>query len=96
MGTATPESASAQMAPAARYAMVIAWSDEDSAYLVRLPQWEAAGRVLGPMAHGSTYTEAATEGTIALDLLIGTAHDLGWELPALVPAPREQSARLEP
>ena len=84
------------MAPSARYAMAITWSDEDSAYLVRLPEWEAEDRVLGPVAHGSTYAEAATEGTIALELLIGTAHDLGWELPALVPATREQSARLEP
>jgi predicted RNase H-like HicB family nuclease len=61
--------------------MVIFWSDEDRAYLVRFPAWEAAARVLGPVAHGSTYVEAANEGTIALDLLIETASDLGWPLP---------------
>jgi hypothetical protein len=37
--------------------------------------------VLGPAGHGSTYSEAAAEGTIALELLIGTANDLGWPLP---------------
>jgi predicted RNase H-like HicB family nuclease len=64
------------------YSMVIAWSDEDNLYLVRLPEWEDAGRLDGPVAHGSSYQEAATEGTIALGLQIETAQDLGWELPA--------------
>jgi hypothetical protein len=61
--------------------MVLAWSDEDQAYLDRFPAWEAVGRVLGPVGHGVTYNEAGTEGAIALEQLIETAQDLGWPLP---------------
>jgi antitoxin HicB len=44
------------------YSMLIQWSDEDQAYLVRLPDWERAERVLGPVTHGETYAEALEHG----------------------------------
>lgn len=42
------------------YSMLIEWSEEDQAYLVTLPEW--ADRVLMPVAHGSTYSEAVQQG----------------------------------
>lgn len=55
------------------YAMLIQWSNEDQAYIVRLPDWERANRVLGPVTHGDTYTEALAHGLEALDALIASA-----------------------
>ena len=48
------------------YSMLIQWSDEDQAFLVRLPDWEREGRVLGPVTHGDTYIEAVEHGQEAL------------------------------
>lgn len=55
------------------YAILIQWSDEDQAYIVRLPDWEHADRVLGPVTHGDTYAEALEHGLEALDALIASA-----------------------
>ena len=63
------------------YSLLIEWSDEDSAFLVRLPEWETTGSVLGPVTHGATYQEAVSNGQEALETLIGSWQDLGWELP---------------
>lgn len=71
------------------YAMLIQWSDEDQAYLVRLPDWERAERVLGPVTHGDTYVEALENGLEALEALIVSArkhHELLPELQAFVAA----------
>jgi len=65
-----------------QYSMMIEWAPMDAAFLVRLPEWEAAGRVLGPVTHGDTYEEAAKNGQTMLRLLIETAHDLGQQLPS--------------
>ena len=54
----------------ARYSMLIQWSDRDGAFLVRLPDWEREGRVLGTVTHGDTYEEAVGNGREALELLI--------------------------
>lgn len=35
-----------------RYSMLIQWSEEDTAFLVTLPEWE--GRVYNPVTHGDT------------------------------------------
>ncbi len=53
------------------YTMLIHWSNEDQAYLVRLPDWEQAERVLGPVTHEDTYAEALEHG---LEALIASAH----------------------
>ena len=63
------------------YAMLIQWSNEDQAYLVRLPDWEQAQRVLGPVTHGDTYTEALEHGLEALEALIASAHKNNEALP---------------
>lgn len=64
-----------------RYAMLIQWSDEDQAYIVRLPDWERADRVLGPVTHGDTCEEALRHGLEALDALIASAHKHQETLP---------------
>lgn len=63
------------------YSMLIQWSDEDQAYLVRLPDWERAERVLGPVTHGDTYAEALEHGLEALEALIASAHKHNKPLP---------------
>jgi antitoxin HicB len=65
-----------------RYRMVIAWSEEDEAYLVGLPDWE--DRVLNweTVTHGFTYEEAARNGQDVLEMLIEGELDEGKELPA--------------
>ncbi len=71
------------------YAMLIQWSNEDQAYLVRLPDWERAERVLGPVTHGDTYAEALENGLEALEALIASAqknHELLPELQTFVTA----------
>ena len=61
--------------------MLIQWSDEDQAYLVRLPDWEQAGRILGPVSHGNSYAEAFDHGLEALEALITSAHKHHETLP---------------
>ena len=63
------------------YSMLIQWSDEDQAFLVRLPDWEREERVLGPVTHGDTYIEAVEHGQEALDALIASAHKHQESLP---------------
>ena len=58
------------------YAMLIRWSDEDQAYLVSFPEF--GGRIF---THGDSYEEAAKNGKVMLDLLLGTYQDKGWSLP---------------
>jgi predicted RNase H-like HicB family nuclease len=47
-------------AAASRYSMLIEWSDEDQAYIVTLPEWEAA-HYMGNI-HGSTRAAALAAG----------------------------------
>lgn len=70
-----------QAAQAPHYAMHIAWSEQDQAYLVVLPEWMP--RLLNDIAitRGATYEEAARNGQEALDLLIEEAKAHGEPLP---------------
>jgi len=61
------------------YSMVIAWSEEDRAYLVTLPEWTARAHM--PITHGGTYQEAALRGQHALESLIEQALEVGKPLP---------------
>jgi predicted RNase H-like HicB family nuclease len=61
------------------YSMFIEWSEEDQAYLVTLPEW--AGRVVMPVTHGSTYSEAVQHGQEVLELLMNSALRDGEPLP---------------
>ncbi len=63
------------------YSMLIQWSNEDQAYLVRLPDWEREERVLGPVTHGDPYADAVEHGQEALDALIASARQHQESLP---------------
>ena len=62
------------------YAMLIEWSAEDEAYLVTLPEW--ADRVIMPVTHGDTYSEAVQHGQEVLELLINSAMQESELLPS--------------
>ena len=67
-------------AQAARYTLVIQWSDEDQEYVVTLSEWEAAGW------HGHTggpsYEEAAKKGRAMIESYIWLCEQEGRALPA--------------
>ena len=58
-----------------RYEMIIFWSEEDSAYVVDVPE------LSGCMADGSTYQEAVKNAEIVIDEWIQTAKELNREIP---------------
>lgn len=62
-----------------RYSMLIEWSEEDQAYLVILPEW--AERVVMPVTHGETYSEAVKNAQEVLELLVKGAIQEGEALP---------------
>jgi antitoxin HicB len=62
------------------YAMVIEWSDEDQAYVVSVPEWEATGLYF-VHTHGDTYEEAVKNGQELLVQLVARAQEQGKHLP---------------
>ncbi len=66
---------------AQRYTMVIRWSDEDRAYLVALPEWEANLSNWRAATHGDTYEDAAKHGLTVLQMLVELAIERGEPLP---------------
>lgn len=62
-----------------KYSMLIQWSDEDHAYVVTLPEWEAAGHAC--RTHGSTYVEAAAKGEEMLAFVMDAALRDGDRVP---------------
>jgi predicted RNase H-like HicB family nuclease len=62
-----------------KYSMLIQWSDEDQAYVVTLPEWEAAGHAC--RTHGATYSEAASKGEEMLAFVLDAARHDGDALP---------------
>ena len=62
-----------------RFSMVIEWSDEDCAYIVSFPEWEA--QHVHANIHGATYEEAAANGRDLLEFLIESAQEEGEPLP---------------
>jgi predicted RNase H-like HicB family nuclease len=58
-----------------KYELVVFWSSEDDAFVVEVPD------LPGCMAHGTTPTEAVAEVERAIELWIGTARELGREVP---------------
>jgi predicted RNase H-like HicB family nuclease len=63
------------------YAMVIEWSDEDHAYIVSFPEWEATGLHF-VHTHGATYEQAVKNGQDLLDELVELTQAQGKTLPA--------------
>ena len=64
-----------------RNSMIIEWSDEDQAYIVSFPEWEAQGLI--GHTHGETYEDAARKGREVLHLLVESARAEGEPLPML-------------
>ena len=61
------------------YSMVIQWSDEDSCFVVFLPEF--ADLVMQPCTDGQTYEEAARQGQEAIASLIEWFEAEGKALP---------------
>ena len=61
------------------YSMVIRWSNEDQAFVVSFPEWEAAGHI--GHVHGRTYREAAQQGEELLENLVDWAKQGGEPMP---------------
>lgn len=61
------------------YSMIIQWSEEDQAYIVSFPEWEAHGLI--GHTHDETYAEAVRKGQEVLRMLIDSAHAEGEQLP---------------
>jgi len=66
-----------------RYRMEIAWSDEDDAYLVTVPD------LPGCMTHGTTYAGAAARGENAIASWLAGARHWGRPIPLPGSAGRE-------
>jgi predicted RNase H-like HicB family nuclease len=62
-----------------KYSMLIQWSDEDQAYVVTLPEWEAAGHA--SRTHGESYVEAAARGEEMLTFVLEAARQDGDSIP---------------
>ncbi len=62
-----------------RYSMLIEWSEEDQAYIVSFPEWEAHGLI--GHTHGNTYDEAVKNGQDVLKMLVNSAREQGEPLP---------------
>jgi len=59
-----------------RYSMIIAWSDEDRAYIVTVPE------LPGCRTHGDTYAAAVEQGQDAIDSWITARQASGRPIPA--------------
>lgn len=73
--------AHSQQAAEPQYAMPIAWSERDGAYLVTLPEWMPHLINSVAVTHGATYEEAARNGRDVLVLLIERTRERGEPLP---------------
>ena len=58
-----------------RYEMIVYWSDEDSAFIVEVPE------LPGCMADGATYQEAVANAETIIQEWIETAKELGRPIP---------------
>lgn len=59
-----------------RYSIVIEWSDDDQAYVVRLPEW---GRLVH--THGISYDEALQRGKELIEGLVASRLERGESPP---------------
>lgn len=58
-----------------KYEIIIYWSEEDSAFIVEVPE------LPGCLADGASYSEAIANVEVIIDEWIETAKDLGREIP---------------
>ena len=62
-----------------RYSMTIQWSDEDSLFLVTIPEF--ADRVMMPCTHGKTREEAITNGEDVIEIYLEAWQAEGNSIP---------------
>ena len=62
-----------------RYSMTIQWSDEDSLFLVTIPEF--ADRVVMPCTHGKTREEAITNGEDVIEMYLEAWQAEGNSIP---------------
>jgi predicted RNase H-like HicB family nuclease len=72
-----------------RYSMLIQWSDEDEAYVVSFPEWNAAGHLAH--THGATYEAAAAKGEAMLAFIVNSARHDSDPIPAPQSFPSEST-----
>ena len=58
-----------------KYEIIIYWSEEDSAFIAKVPE------LAGCMADGETYQEALTNAEIIIQEWLETARDLSRQIP---------------
>lgn len=58
-----------------RYSYIVRWSDEDSAFIATCPEFP------GVSAFGDTQSDACAEIEVALEAMIETYREEGWDLP---------------
>ncbi|HEV7127216.1 MAG TPA: type II toxin-antitoxin system HicB family antitoxin [Ktedonobacterales bacterium] len=68
------------MSESPHYAMVIEWSDEDQAYVVSFPEWDATGLYF-VHTHGESYEQAVKNGQDVLAELVAMTQAQGKPLP---------------
>lgn len=61
-----------------KYTLIIQWSEEDSCFVVLLPEFED---VMQPVTYGNTYEEAIDNAKEVLELLIESYHQEEKPLP---------------
>jgi len=61
--------------PAPHYSLIIAWSEPDQAFIVRVPE------LVGCVTHGATYEEAATQAQDAIAAWIDGETAMGRPIP---------------
>lgn len=62
-----------------RYSMTIQWSDEDSLFLVTVPEF--ADRMMMPCTHGKTREEAITNGEDVIEMYLEAWQAEGESIP---------------
>jgi len=60
----------------AHYTMIIEWSDEDTVFIVTVPE------LPGARSHAGTYVAAAEEGQRLIAEWLEIARERGWPLPS--------------
>jgi predicted RNase H-like HicB family nuclease len=69
-----------------RYAVIVFWSDEDSAWVADVPDLKSCA------AFGDTREEAVAEVSIAIDAWLAAARDAGLEIPKPQFQPHHEAA----
>lgn len=64
-----------------KYCLILLWSEEDQCFLATCPEFRGLVNMRGPIAHGSSWGEAADEATTALEGIIEVLEEGETPLP---------------